>query len=284
MRDYPLSTWRLILSPPANGPWNMAVDEAILEAIEQQSAPPTLRLYGWQPACLSLGYAQPIAEVSRPALQAHGWQLVRRPTGGRAILHVDELTYAVIAPNDEPRLAGSLLDSYRRLSQAILNALHHLGIPAEASSQPQEIALDSPGDTAQPSKGPVCFEVPSNYEITVANKKLVGSAQARRKRGVLQHGSFPLYGDLTRITQVLHFPDESRRQRAARRLLERATTAENVLGQPLDWQQAAQAFVTGFEDTLHLQFQPGDLSSAESQRAGELERVKYRHPDWTAKI
>mgnify|MGYP001068301410 CR=1 FL=1 len=284
MRDYPQSTWRLILDSPASGPWNMAVDEAILEAIDQGSGLPTLRLYGWQPACLSLGYAQPIAEVSQPALQAHGWQLVRRPTGGRAILHVDELTYAVIAPNDDPRLAGSLLESYRRLSKAILNALHHLGIPAEASSHPQEIALDSPSNPDQPSQGPVCFEVPSNYEITVANKKLVGSAQARRKRGVLQHGSFPLYGELTRITQVLQFPSESKRQRAAHRLLERATTAENVLGQPLDWQRAAQAFVAGFEETLHLQFQPGELTRAESQRAQELEQAKYRHPEWTGKI
>jgi lipoate-protein ligase A len=284
MSDYPHSTWRLILDPPASGTWNMAVDEAILETVDREAGPPTLRLYGWQPACLSLGYAQPIAEVSQAALQAHGWQLVRRPTGGRAILHIDELTYSVIAPDDDPRLSGGLLESYRRLSQAILNALHRLGIPAEASSQPEEMPENTTSKQAQPSKGPVCFEVPSNYEITVSHKKIVGSAQARRKRGVLQHGSFPLYGDLTRITQVLVFPDEIRRQKAARRLLKRAATAENVLGQPLDWQRAAEAFVAGFEETLQLEFQPEKLTHAESQRADALEQAKYRHADWTGKI
>jgi lipoate-protein ligase A len=284
MSVYPHSTWRLILDPPASGPWNMAVDEAILETVDREAGAPTLRLYGWQPACLSLGYAQPIAEVSQAALQAHGWQLVRRPTGGRAILHIDELTYSVIAPDDDPRLAGGLLESYRRLSQAILNALHRLGIPAEASGQPEALPENTTSSQTPPSKGPVCFEVPSNYEITVSHKKIVGSAQARRKRGVLQHGSFPLYGDLTRITQVLVFPDEIRRQKAARRLLERATTAENVLDQRLDWQRAAEAFVAGFEETLQLKLQPGNLTRSESQRANTLEQFKYRHPDWTGKI
>jgi lipoate-protein ligase A len=284
MSVYPLSTWRLILDPPASGPWNMAVDEAILETVDREAGPPTLRLYGWQPACLSLGYAQPIAEVSQAALQAHGWQLVRRPTGGRAILHIDELTYSVIAPDDDPRLVGGLLESYRRLSQAILNALHRLGIPAEASRQPEGIPRNTTSSQTQASRGPVCFEVPSNYEITVSHKKIVGSAQARRKRGVLQHGSFPLYGDLTRITQVLVFPDEIRRQKAARRLLERATTAENVLGQPLDWQRAAETFAAGFEETLQLEFQPGKLTRTENQRAKALEQAKYRNPDWTGKI
>lgn len=284
MSVYPLSTWRLILDPPASGPWNMAVDEAILETVDREAGPPTLRLYGWQPACLSLGYAQPIAEVSQAALQAHGWQLVRRPTGGRAILHIDELTYSVIAPDDDPRLAGGLLESYRRLSLAILDALHRLGIPAKASGQPEALPKNTTSSQAQPSKGPVCFEVPSNYEITVSHKKIVGSAQARRKRGVLQHGSFPLYGDLTRITQVLVFSDEIRRQKAARRLLERATTAENVLSRPLDWQRAAEAFVAGFEETLQLELQPGKLTRSESQRANALEQDKYRHPDWTGKI
>jgi len=85
---YPHSTWRLIITPPAAGAWNMAIDEAILEATGTGSAPPTLRLYGWDPACLSLGYAQPIADADLDRLALAGWDLVRRPTGGRAILHV----------------------------------------------------------------------------------------------------------------------------------------------------------------------------------------------------
>ena len=91
----------------------MAIDEAILEAAGHGEVPPTLRLYSWQPACLSLGYAQPFADADQAALERFGWQIVRRPTGGRAILHTDELTYSVSGPQSEPRLAGSVLESYR---------------------------------------------------------------------------------------------------------------------------------------------------------------------------
>jgi lipoate-protein ligase A len=95
-------SWRLLVTPPARGAWNMAVDEAILEAVGRGASLPTLRLYAWEPACLSLGYAQPIGDVDQPRLRARGWDLVRRPTGGRAVLHTDELTYSVIAPPGEP--------------------------------------------------------------------------------------------------------------------------------------------------------------------------------------
>src|SRR5512136_729890 len=123
-----MDTWRLLLSPASHGAWNMALDEAILEAVGRRESLPTLRLYAWAPPCLSLGYAQPITDVDIPQLQANGWELVRRPTGGRAVLHTDELTYAVMAPPDEPRLAGSLLESYHRLALALVGALDSLSM------------------------------------------------------------------------------------------------------------------------------------------------------------
>ncbi len=218
----------------------MAVDEAVLKAIGLDQALPTLRLYAWEPACLSIGYAQPIADVDCDRLASYGWHLVRRPTGGRAILHTDELTYAIIGPPDEPRLAGGVLESYQILAQGLVKALHLLSVPAQSSPLPDLNAKDG-------KKGPVCFEVPSNYEITVAGKKLVGSAQARRRDGVLQHGSLPLYGDLSRITHALCYPDEQTRLEAGSRVLERATTLESVLGYRLEWDQVAQAFIKAFE-------------------------------------
>lgn len=251
----------------------MAVDEAILEAVGERAVLPTLRLYAWNPPCLSLGFAQPAADVDHPALEKRGWQLVRRPTGGRAILHTDELTYSVTAPLDEARVAGGVLESYRRLAQALLQALVQLGLPARADKEyPQ--ASDSPAG------GPVCFEVPSNYEITVAGKKLVGSAQARRKDGVLQHGSLPLHGDLTRITQVLAYPDQPAREKAARRLLDHATNAE-LLGHHLAWETAASAFQAAFQEVLNLNLLEEPLTLAELRRADELVRDKYAHSSWT---
>ncbi len=262
----------------------MAVDEAILEAAGHGEVPPTLRLYSWQPACLSLGYAQPVADADLVSIQKNGWHLVRRPTGGRAILHTDELTYSVSGPQSEPRLAGSVLESYRILAQALLAALHILNIPAEAKEKP--VALSVPGGTENNLAGqnPVCFEAPSNYEITVFGKKLVGSAQARRKDGVLQHGSLPLHGDLTRITQALVFASESERMKAADRLLERAITSEQVLGVVLPWEEAADAFVQAFGQTLNLELQPGELTQAESARAETLLHEKFNAPQWTERI
>ena len=219
-----MDIWRLLITPPARGAWNMAVDESILETMGSGAVLPTLRLYAWEPACLSLGYAQPVTDVDLPRLHARGWEMVRRPTGGRAVLHTDELTYSVIAPLNEPRVAGTVLESYRRLAQALVQALNLLSLPVqvnENSSAPHAKATN-----------PVCFEVPSAYEITVGGKKLVGSAQARRKAGVLQHGSLPLAGDLTRIIQVLTFPDEVSRTRAAARLLRPGNNSRNCLGAP----------------------------------------------------
>src|SRR5512137_2418732 len=127
-----MNTWRLILHPaPARGAWNMAVDEAILETTGRGEAPPTLRLYAWDPACLSLGYAQPTSDVDLVRLHERGWELVRRPTGGRAVLHTDELTYSVAGPLDEPLLAGTVLQSYSRLARALTEALHLLGLKVE---------------------------------------------------------------------------------------------------------------------------------------------------------
>jgi lipoate-protein ligase A len=269
--------WRVITTQPAPGAWNMAVDEAILEASTRGEVPTTLRLYAWEPPCLSLGYAQPFSDVDLTALRAHGWEVVRRPTGGRAILHTDELTYSVTGPATDPRLAGSVLESYRTLSKAILAALQDLQIPAEANEKP----VVAPG--ADPM-GPVCFEVPSNYEITVGGRKLVGSAQARRKLGVLQHGSLPLYGDLSRITQVLIFQDETQRARAAERIWQRATTIEQALGQTVDWSQAARAFQAGFASILNLDLQPSELTLAEKDRATQLIDQKYAHPSWNERI
>jgi lipoyl(octanoyl) transferase len=275
--NFPKSTWRLLITPPARGAWNMAVDEAILEAIGDGRVPATLRLYAWVPPCLSLGYAQPFQEVDLNALQEHGWDIVRRPTGGRAILHTDELTYSVTGPPDEARLSGSLLQSYHVLSDALLDALHRLGTQAQAS--PEAVVL--PGISNQ---GPVCFEVPSNYEITVDGKKLVGSAQARRKEGVLQHGSLPLEGDLGRITQVLKFADEHARQSAADRIWQRATTVERALGRRVEWQEAALAFKEAFEGTLNLELLPGELTQNEIQAAERLVQDKYSHPAWIRHI
>lgn len=268
-----MTIWRLLHTPPSSGAWNMAADEAILEHIYRGEAMPTLRLYSWDPPCLSLGYAQSFNDVDVERLHAHGWDVVRRVTGGRAILHTDELTYSVAGPAEEPVLSGGVLESYNRLAQALLHAVKSLSMPVEMKEHED-------GHTQQ-NLNPVCFEVPSTYEITVNGKKLIGSAQARKKEGVLQHGSLPLTGDLTRICDALVFEDESARNAAKERLLARATTVESVLGVGVAWETAAQSLVHGFEAELGIRFEIGEMSPSEIQRTEELVKEKYAHPAWT---
>jgi len=272
-----MDTWRLLITPPARGAWNMAVDESILEHIGRGASLPTLRLYAWTPACLSLGHAQPFTDVDIARLKSHGWEVVRRLTGGRAILHTDELTYSVIAPSDEPSVEGSVLESYNRLAQALLLAVKSLQLPVEMKEYvgqvPSAVQLN-----------PVCFEVPSTYEITVNGKKLIGSAQARKREGVLQHGSLPLTGDLARICQALVFENESARDVASKRLLKRATTVESALGYEVSWEDATQAFIQAFEAQLGLSLKSVELSESESKRADELVSEKYAHPAWLERV
>lgn len=266
------AAWRLLLTPPSNGAWNMAVDESILEHVHRGECLPTLRLYAWDPPCLSLGHAQSFSDVDMERVQARGWEVVRRLTGGRAILHTDELTYSVTGSAEEPALTGGVLESYNRLAQALMFAIRELGLPVELKEhddQPASLNLN-----------PVCFEVPSTYEITVQGKKLIGSAQARKKEGVLQHGSLPLNGDLTRICHALKFKDDSARTTAAERLLARAATIRS-LGVETAWDAAVRAMVHGFEAQLGIQFESGTLSASESARAAELVQLKYANPEWT---
>ncbi|MBL6983821.1 MAG: lipoate--protein ligase family protein [Anaerolineales bacterium] len=253
----------------------MAVDEAILQAIGRGDVLPTLRLYAWDPPCLSLGYAQSFSDVDHEQLNGHGWDVVRRITGGRAILHTDELTYSVIGHHDEPRFAGSVIESYQRLSQGLLEALHLLELPAEALPKSSEGAV---------TQEPVCFEAPSHFEITVNDKKLIGSAQARKKAGVLQHGTLPLFGDLTRITDVLVFPSDEDRINAGKRLLKRATTIETAMGPGITWEQAAAAVCKAFSTTFTLKLEPAELTSTELAQAEEFVEEKYAHPSWTERI
>ncbi|MEK6220928.1 MAG: lipoate--protein ligase family protein, partial [Chloroflexota bacterium] len=122
---------------------------------------------------------------------------------------------------------------------------------------------------------------PATQEIIAQGKKIIGSAQARRKLGVLQHGTLPLIGDLTRISQGLKFDSETERHSASEQLMEKATTVETAFGQGVDWDVAAQAMEDGFGEALNLSFKVSQLSDAEVTRANELEREIYASQDWT---
>ncbi len=265
--------WRFIVNAPAEGAWNMAVDEAILESAANHLQPTTLRFYSWNPFCLSLGYAQLFSDIDDALLKEKGWDIVRRPTGGKAILHADELTYCICAAQDDSHVQGSVLESYRHLSKGLLSALDNLGL--QANSEPHK----EPSE--RNTTNPICFEVPSDYEITLNGKKIIGSAQARKKNGMLQHGTIPLFGDITRIIEVLRYPGTEERQKSRILLQNHATTLEEQIGHRITWKRVAQAILCGFENTLGIKIKAGSLSETERLRAKQLFEEKYNNPEWT---
>jgi lipoate-protein ligase A len=218
-----------------------------------------------------------LAEIDTQGLNAYGWDLVRRPTGGRAILHTDELTYMVAGAARNPLFAGGVLPTYRRISQGLVAGLKLLGLRPEVQSKAEE------PPPSQSGHNPICFEMPSAYEITVGGRKLLGSAQVRRRGGVMQHGTLPLTGDITRICQVLHFADQASRDRAAKRLGERAVTVEETLGRSVSWDQVAASLSQGFSQALVLHLEPAEPTPAEELAAEEWMAKRFANSAWTGR-
>ena len=269
--------WRLIIEEsPRSGAANMAVDEAIAAAAAAGTVPPTLRFYRWHLPTVSLGRHQKLADVDEAQIAARGYDLVRRTTGGRAILHSDELTYSVGGPIEEPHMAGGVMDAYLRFSNGLLSGLEALGLVAETASGRTRAARDLSA---------ACFEAPSAYEITAGGLKLMGSAQSRRKGYVLQHGSLPLWGDITRLVDVLALPCPDKVS-LRQQLLSKAITLADALDVPpdserLDFPRVAAAMANGFASALDLVLEPGALTAAELRRSAELIRTRYADPAWT---
>jgi lipoate-protein ligase A len=278
---YPPATWRLLLEPhPRPGTLNMAIDEAVLRSVAAHRAPPTLRLYGWAPPALTLGRGQPYADADVDALRRGGVALLRRMTGGTAVLNRDELTYAVAATVKEPRFsAANIAESYRGISGALLVALERLGLAyAEASGRDDQGGAERGRRATAAGRSPVCFEIPSDYEITVEGRKLVGSSQMRVRGGILQHGSLPLAGDIGDIGAFLTArPDPLRVRR-------HALTLHDALGRTVTWEEAAEAVMDGFREALNLTLLPGPLTPDERKAMERLIVEKYGNADWTARV
>ena len=254
----------------------MALDEAILESVAQQAQLPTLRLYSWNPYCLSLGHAQPIKDVNLETITERGWGLVRRQTGGRAILHADELTYSVCAPLNNSHVQGGVIESYRMISDALLSTLEKIGIRADSKPKDQE--------EKHRSKDPVCFQYPSDYEITFEGKKIIGSAQARRYGALLQHGSIPLFGDISRIISCLTFETREKTEYARANLLSRAATLKDAARREVSWKEVANAMIEAFEEKFLIHLAQRPVSYQELSRTQELVEEKYDHLNWTDRI
>ncbi|MEA2574343.1 MAG: lipoyl(octanoyl) transferase [Chloroflexia bacterium] len=291
--DSPLrvDTWRLLTGFDLPGPLNMAIDEALLDSVIAGGVP-VVRFYTWGPATLSLGTNQAVGEIDREACAARGFGLVRRLTGGRAVLHQHELTYSVIARENDPRVSGGVVESYRKISAALVEGLQTLGASVSlaapdrallrAMSARRVLTLDEGYDAPEGSSA-VCFDAASAYELTAGGKKLVGSAQARRGGALLQHGSILLDIDWDAWVSVFAYASEAGRRRAYTKLPERMTSLQHELGRTIAPEELLSALIPAFERQLHISLNPAALDHGEETVALKLAAEKYGSEAWTAR-
>lgn len=254
---------------PERGQMNMAIDEAIMMAVSRGDAPPTLRFYGWDPPTVSTGYFQSLErEVDLARCREAGFDVVRRPTGGRAVLHDDEVTYSVaIREADFP---GTVVETYKMLSEGLVRGLRTLGIDAamaQASSGREHASV-------------ACFDAPSWYEVTCGGKKIIGSAQTRKYGTILQHGSIPITFLPEKFVGVLAVPSEAARKRLERALSGKAGGLAEFLPERPEFLDVCSALVGGLASALGIAFHETSLDPGELEQAGELLNKKYSLPQW----
>ncbi|ASS75179.1 octanoyltransferase [Tumebacillus algifaecis] len=275
-----METWRVLNTGFSDPAWNMAVDEAILNAHSRGLVPPTIRFFGWDPPTLSIGYFQRSAkEVNLEALQAKGLGFVRRPTGGRAVLHDQELTYSVIVTESHPMMPSSVNESYRVLSMGLLEGFRELGFAAEMVSladEEEKKKFESMGSAA-------CFDSPSWYELVVEGRKVVGSAQVRQQHTILQHGSILLDLDVELLFSVLTFSSERIRERMMETFKERAVSIKDFSGEVISYDRAVEAFTVGFARGLGIKLEAAGLTPYEQELAEQLVQEKYGTDSWNFK-
>lgn len=242
----------------------MAVDEAILAGVSEGSSPPTLRVYAWEPPTVSIGHSQRAStELDLEACRREGFGVVRRPTGGRAVLHAGELTYSVVGRSGEPPLGGTIAESYQAIANGLLLGLKELGVCAELAAV--ATAPRGRGEVAPP-----CFVSAGRFEIVVAGRKLIGSAQRRLGAAVLQHGSLLTDGTHVQLADVLRVRKEVERAAIRRTLVSKTTNLAAILSRVLEFEELACAMRAGFERAWGITLGDGTLSERESEAAGRL--------------
>ncbi|WP_114570556.1 lipoate--protein ligase family protein [Exiguobacterium flavidum] len=257
----------------------MAIDEALIGFVGRDEIHPTLRFYSWEPKGLSVGHFQrAIKDIDRGRIEAMGIPIVRRMTGGRAVLHADELTYSVVIKESTPGLPSTVIESYRLLTEGVRKGYHHLGIPAEFSVPLTE---DEKEELRRP-KSAVCFDASSYYELAVGKRKVAGSAQVRHQGVVLQHGSVPLSVNEHELYDCFSFADEATREKMRNRFSGKAVSLNELTDRTVTIDEVREAFTRGFEEALELELVPLELSSEQWE---EVERLaeKYRSDEWNWK-
>lgn len=256
-----MTAWRYIDSGACDAAYSMALDEAIAAAVRKGDSPPTLRFYGWLLPSVSIGAFQNIVDINTSYCSEHDIQVVRRPTGGRGILHGEELTYSFSAGN-EGLFSQGLLESYRHISSAFSLALQKMGLTVRMKDRREKRSILA--------RSPLCFQSTSYGELTINGAKLLGSAQKRWDNGFLQQGSIPFTVDYAMLASIF----------------------KNIVPSPdfaglkdivhyFDCEEFKKYLVESFEAFFGISLLQAPLSGQEVEQAHILCTEKYRNPLWT---
>jgi len=266
-------SWRLIESGFGNAYWNMSVDQAIMRAVACEEKPPTLRLYGWRPPAVSLGYFQAFDDgIDISECRRRGYDIVRRPTGGRAILHDHEVTYSFCIRQEALRDGRSVMGSYREISRGIVAGLAGLGAQVGLGADASKPARTR----ARPDT--ICFAKAARCDLTAGGRKIVGSAQVRRNGAILQHGSIPI--SISPDDHAAVMPGNRTASVAASSLKGAAAGVAQLLGCPVSFEELSGAVIEGFAEAFEVAFHLEQLSASEEAVARKLCREKYGTAAW----
>ena len=272
--------WYYINSGPCSPSFNMALDEALLDWHSEGLIPPVIRFYEWNPATLSIGYFQTVEkEIDMEAVKRLGLGFVRRPTGGRGVLHEHELTYSVIVTESYPTMPATVTEAYRVISEGLLLGFRNLGLNAYFSIP----NTDEQKENLKKPKSAVCFDAPSWYELVVEGKKVAGSAQTRQKGVILQHGAILLDLDEEKYIQTFKFASDEVRDKVKKGLSQKAVSINNIISKPITIEECKGAFKKGFADALEIELIEYKLTPEQQDYVKELETTKYASDDWNFK-
>ncbi|MBS4191264.1 lipoate--protein ligase family protein [Bacillus sp. FJAT-49705] len=272
--------WRFIDTGAGSPSFNMALDEALLDWNSEGKIPPTIRFYGWNPATLSIGYFQKVdKEIDMEAVKANGLGFVRRPTGGRGVLHEHELTYSVIVSEEHPDMPKTVTEAYRVISEGVLKGFHYLGMEAYFAVP----KTDKERDSLKNPRSAVCFDAPSWYELVVEGRKVAGSAQTRQKGVILQHGSILLDIEEDKLFSLFKYPNDRVKERMQKAFKNKAVAINEISKQRVTLEQAKEAFKQGFEEGLNIELKPYELTAEELEYVNKIAQERYEQDEWNFK-
>lgn len=270
--------WLFINTKRQSAAYNMALDEVLLNNVSKGNMPPVIRFYQWEKPSLSIGYFQRIhRDIDVDMVHQKGYDLVRRATGGRGVLHDKELTYSVIVPEDYDGMPKTVNEAYKVISQGLLEGFKKLGLDAEFSvptTVAERVALK---DT---QRSAVCFDASSWYELVVEGRKVAGSAQTRQKGVILQHGSILLDLDIDDLFDMFIYKSDRIKSKMKDIFKTKAVAINDLTDHSYTIEDLEESFYKGFQSGLSIQCTPFELTDELKDEVKELEKV-YASEEWT---